>query len=65
MRDETNDWLDPMLDEALKRDIDVTASMRQASMPVAETDRPDLERINDMVAGGRCGPGATARGPRD
>ena len=42
MRDETGQWLEPMLVEAEERDIDVRALMMQATMPAAETCAPWL-----------------------
>jgi hypothetical protein len=40
MRDDTADWLQPMLDAALEAGIDVRSLMSAATMPAAEADTP-------------------------
>ena len=49
MREETGEWLDPMLTEANARGIDTRPLMRQASMPVAESDNQFLEELATVV----------------
>jgi hypothetical protein len=49
MREETADWLNPMLAEVDARNIDTRALMTQATMPAAETDVPWLENAPESV----------------
>lgn len=45
MRDETAEWLNPMMEAAEATDIDAITLMHQASMPAAEADDPFLDQL--------------------
>lgn len=47
MRDETAEWLNPLLAEAEERGIDITPIVRRSMMPTAEADSP---QINELAA---------------
>lgn len=45
MREETSDWLEPMLTEAEARGISTSDLMTQATMPAVEADSPTLDHL--------------------
>jgi hypothetical protein len=50
VRDETGEWLKPMLDAAEQRDIKITKLMDQAIMHAAEEDSAILDRLAALPA---------------
>jgi hypothetical protein len=51
MREETANWLEPMIVEADRQGIDIKPLMYPASMPAAEADNPFLDSLADVVPG--------------
>lgn len=51
MRDETAEWLAPLMEAAELTADEHTALMRQASMPAAETDNMVIEWMGRVTAG--------------
>lgn len=56
MRDETAEWLEPLLREAQQRDIDLLGLMMGATMPGAEADDPVIDWANRELAAEEDGP---------
>lgn len=57
MRDETAEWLNPMMDELQKRnsngvEIDLQELMMRATMPAAEVDSPIMNWVVQAVPDG-------------